>query len=295
MPAGHGPMRMHVLVHGGAGGAPREPHDRQAVLDRAVDDALETDTPQDAVVAAVTVLERSPRFNAGRGGTMQTDGHHRSDAGVMTSDGAVGAVCNVTGVLEPVALAVAVKARTPHVLLGPAGAMALAEHLGIDTDADLGTDRLAERFAAADVPAGFPAELAFVADRFGAHDDERDTVGAVATDGETLAAATSTGGRWLALRGRIGDVPQVGSGFFAAPAGAVSTTGAGEAIARTTLARLVERELAAGRDAQTAVTTAMATFERTTGETAGAIALDPRGGIGTAFNGSRMQTAAGSR
>jgi len=63
--------------------------------------------------------------------------------------------------------------------------------------------------------------------RLGAPD--HDTVGAVATDGETFAAATSTGGRSFALAGRVGDVPQVGSGFFCTEAGGASATGAGEA------------------------------------------------------------------
>lgn len=287
---------MHVLVHGGAGGVPREPIERQAVLDAAVEDGLAAATPQDAVVAAVARLEASPRFNAGRGGTVQTDGVHRSDAGVMTSDGAIGAVCNVTGVLHPAALAAGVKDETPHILLGPAGALPLAEHLGIDTDADLSTDRLTRRFRDAEVPSGFVDELGYVTDRFDAPDPnaERDTVGAVASDGETLAAATSTGGRWLALRGRIGDVPQVGAGFYASQTGAVSTTGNGEAIAQTTLARLVERQLDAGATVDRAVVDAMATFERETDATAGVIAIDADGTIATAFNSNRMQTAAGS-
>lgn len=287
---------MHVLVHGGAGGAPPEPGPRQAVLDDAVTAGLDAATPQGAVIAAVRVLERSPRFNAGRGGTRQTDGVHRSDAGLMTSDGDIGAVCNVTGVLHPVELAAGVKDETPHLLLGPDGAMPLAVHLGLDTDADLSTDRLVQRFNEAGVPEGFAGELGFVTETFDADDEstERDTVGAVATDGETLAAATSTGGRWLALRGRIGDVPQVGSGFYASPAGAVSTTGNGEAIAQTTLSRLVERHLTDGDNPQTAVTRAMATFERETDATAGVIAVDANGRLGTACNSTRMQTAAGT-
>lgn len=287
---------MHLLVHGGAGGQPTSPIARQAVLDEAVADGLATDSPQAAVCAAVNRLERSPRFNAGRGGTVQTDGRFRSDAGLMTSTGDIGAVCNVTGVLHPIDLAAAVKDETPHILLGPDGAMALAEHRGIDTDTDLGTDRMRERYEAAAVPDGFADELAFVVDTFDVDDEatERDTVGAVATDGEVLAAATSTGGRWLALRGRIGDVPQVGCGFFASDVGAVSTTGNGEAIAQTTLARLVERRLAAGDDVESATMAAMATFERETDATAGVIAVDREGAIATAFNSARMQTAAGS-
>lgn len=288
---------MQLLVHGGAGGAPREPLERQAVLDEAVEAGLATGSPQDAVVAAVNRLERSPRFNAGRGGTVQTDGVHRSDAGVMISDGAIGAVCNVTGILHPVDLAVAVKESTPHILLGPEGAMALAEQLEMATDTDLVTERLRERFQAAEVPDDFAGQLDFVTERFDSNDEEteRDTVGAVAIDGTELAAATSTGGRWLALQARIGDVPQVGSGYYCSELAAVSTTGNGEAIAQTTLARLVERQIAAGMDAQEAVHEAMATFERETGATAGVIAIDADGSIGTAYNSSRMQTAAGQR
>lgn len=287
---------MHILVHGGAGGDPTEPIDRQAVLDAAVDDGLATETPLDAVAAAVRRLEDSPRFNAGTGGTMQTDGVHRSDAGVMTSDGAIGAVCNVTGIQNPVDLAVAVQAHTPHILLGPAGALELAAHLGIDTDYDLSTEQLAARFESENVPGDFADQLAFVTERFDAppESDERDTVGAVATDGETLAAATSTGGRWLALMGRIGDVPQVGSGYYASPRGAVSTTGNGEGIAQVTLARLVERHLHQGSGIERAVVDAMATFERETDATAGVIAIDADGAIATAYNSTRMQTAAGS-
>lgn len=287
---------MHVLVHGGAGDVPREPRRRQAVLDEAVEDGLVADSPQAAVVAAVNRLERSPRFNAGRGGTIQTDGQHRSDAGVMTSDGAVGAVCNVSGVLNPVDLAVAVKDRTPHILLGPGGALDLAEQLGIETGVDLSTERLSERFDAAEVPEDFAGQLEFVSSRFDGVDEfaERDTVGAVATDGKRLAAATSTGGRWLALKARIGDVPQVGCGYYCSEVGAISTTGNGEAIAQTTLARLVERHLAGGVDAQEAVHEAMATFERETDATAGVIAIDETGTFATAFNSSRMQTAAGT-
>lgn len=215
----------------------------------------------------------------------------------MTSDGEIGAVCNITGVLNPVELAEAVKHHTPHILLGPVGALSLAEHLGIDTDSELGTDRLAERFDDAEVPDDFAGQLEFVNERFGEdeEDTERDTVGAVATDGNRFAAATSTGGRWLALQGRIGDVPQVGCGYYASEVAAVSTTGAGEAIAQTTLARLVERHIEAGLDAQDAAFEAMATFERETNATAGLIALDEAGTIATAFNSSRMQTAAGSR
>lgn len=289
---------MDVLVHGGAGGAPREPGRRQAVLDDAAATGAAAATPTEAVIEAVRVLEASPRFNAGRGGTIQTDGAIRTDAGVMTSDRAVGAVCNVPGCVHPSTLAAYIKDETPHVLLGPEGAIDIAHELGVEVEADLSTKRLRERFEEAEVPGSFRGQLEFVREAFGDGGDGPhafDTVGAVATDGDTLAACTSTGGRWLALRGRVGDVPQIGCGFYCSPAGAVSTTGAGEDIARVTLARDIERRLERGVDAQTAAIDGIAAFERATDATAGVIVIQADGSIGTAFNSTRMQTAHATR
>jgi beta-aspartyl-peptidase (threonine type) len=119
---------------------------------------------------------------------------------------------------------------------------------------------------------------------------DHDTVGAVARDGERFAAATSTGGRWLALAGRVGDVPQVGSGFYCSPAGGASATGAGEDIARVTLSRRAVRHLEAGLDAQAAADRAIAEFGELTGSSAGVIVCDDAG-TGSAFNTDGMQTA----
>ncbi|MFB6268894.1 MAG: isoaspartyl peptidase/L-asparaginase, partial [Halobacterium sp.] len=112
-----------------------------------------------------------------------------------------------------------------------------------------------------------------------------------AFDGDDFAAATSTGGRWLALAGRVGDVPQIGSGFYAAPAGAASATGAGEDIAKTTLTRRAVRHLESGLDAQAAADRAIDEFGELTGSSAGVIVLDSDGNAGEAFNSEQMQTA----
>jgi beta-aspartyl-peptidase (threonine type) len=117
-----------------------------------------------------------------------------------------------------------------------------------------------------------------------------DTVGAVATDGETVAAVTSTGGRWCALAGRVGDVPQVGAGFYAANGVAASATGAGEAIARFGLARrAVER--VGDLPPQLAADRAIDAFERATDEQAGLILLDTAEQTGSAYNSAEMLTA----
>jgi beta-aspartyl-peptidase (threonine type) len=119
---------------------------------------------------------------------------------------------------------------------------------------------------------------------------DHDTVGAVATDGETFAAATSTGGRSFALAGRVGDVPQVGSGFFCTGAGGASATGAGEDIARVTLSRRAVGYLDEGVEAQEAADRAIDEFEAITGSGAGVIVLG-EDGAGSAFNTGGMQTS----
>ena len=308
---------MQVIVHGGAGGKPDEPERRQGVLDEAASTGAAASSVLDAVESAVSVLESSPRFNAGVGGAVQSDGIIRTDAGVMTDDREVGAACSMPGVEHAVSVARVVMEETPHVLVSGSNAVALAEAFGVETDVDLWSERTRERWDELEAPEGNPSEhLAWIDDRFGRTDPggraeggsegdrgttdrdavgvgdehDHDTVGAVAFDGERLAAATSTGGRWLALAGRVGDVPQVGSGFYCGPAGGVSATGAGEDIARVTLSRRVVGHLERGLDAGMATELAIEEFGEITGSSAGVIAIDAEGVVGSAYNSDAMQT-----
>jgi beta-aspartyl-peptidase (threonine type) len=298
---------MKVIVHGGAGGPSDEPADRQTVLDSAVETGAGTDDVTDAVVEAVRVLESDPRFNAGVGSAIQSDGVARTDAGLMTDDRAAGAACAMPGVEHAVDVARAVKEGTPHVLVAGVHAVDLAEAVGVETDVDLRTEETRERWAEEDPPESFDTDehLAFVNDRFGRddgddeggdaeHRPDHDTVGAVARDGDRVAAATSTGGRWCSLAGRVGDVPQVGSGFYATRAGGASATGAGEDIARVTLARRAVDHLEAGRTAAAAAKLAIEEFEDLTGSTAGVIVLRNDGDHASAYNSDAMQTAVDS-
>lgn len=302
---------MHVIVHGGAGGTPDDPEPRQAVLDEAASSGAGADSPTDAVEAAVRVLEGSERFNAGVGACAQSDGILRTDAGLMTDDREAGAVCSMPGVEAAISVARSVLEDTPHVLLSGVHAVDFADAQGIDVDVDLWTDTTRERFEEADVPEGdIGDQLAWVQETFGgavadpsdddAGDDDtaadgghrdHDTVGAVATDGDRIAAATSTGGRWLALSGRVGDVPQIGSGFYANPAAGASATGAGEDIARVTLSRRAVRHVESGAGAQKAAQQAIDEFGELTGSSAGIIVADADGNLGSAYNSEGMQTA----
>lgn len=278
---------MNVIAHGGAGGSPDEPEQRQTVLREAVDAASAAATPTAAVCHVVRRLESAPGFNAGVGSAVQSDGRIRTDASFMTDDGTAGAACAMPDVEHAVDVARAVATETPHVLLAGEQAVTFADHVGVETDCDLWTERTRERWADADPPDGDTGEqLAWLRDRFGGHD----TVGAVATDGEELAAATSTGGRWFALAGRVGDVPQLGAGVYADGTGGASATGEGEAIARFGLAREAVDRLDRFSPRQ-AAERALSAFEDATGGNAGVIVLDDDGHRGAAFNTASMQTA----
>jgi len=283
---------MHVIVHGGAGGPPSAPPDRQRVLDEAAARGSAAASPVDAAVTAIRRLESSPQFNAGIGGAVQSDGQIRTDAGLMTGSGSAGAACAMPGVEHAVDVARVVMSSTPHVMLAGDRAVDLAASVGIDTRVDLWTGESGERWAEIDPPTGSRADhLPWVYGRFGGG---HDTVGAVAADGERVAAATSTGGRWFALAGRVGDVPQIGAGFYASSAGGASATGHGEEIARTTLSREAVRYLEDGVDPEAAAERALSDFESATDGTAGLILATPGGEHATAYNSEAMQTAVDS-
>jgi len=282
---------MRIIVHGGAGGSPDEPEPRQAVLDDAAEAGAAESNPVDAVEAAVSVLEASDRFNAGYGGAVQSDGTVRTDAGLMTSDRETGAVASMDGVRDAVSAARVVMEETPHIFVSGEHAVDLAAEFGVETDVDLLTPEKREEYEAENPPSAGPkAHLEWLEERFGGHD----TVGAVAFEDGEFAAATSTGGRSWALSGRVGDVPQVGSGFYCTPAGGASATGAGEDIAKVTLSQRAVQKLAQGADAQTAADDAMSEFDDITGSRAGVIVCD-EDGTGAAFNSEDMQTATATR
>ena len=102
-----------------------------------------------------------------------------------------------------------------------------------------------------------------------------DTVGAVAIDKKGgLAAATSTGGIWLKISGRIGDTPIPGAGFYADRNIACSATGIGETIMTISLCRSIGLHYRYLRDIARAVEESFKELEDLFGvNTAGVIIL----------------------
>ncbi len=297
-----------VVAHGGAGNVPEVKDGCERACAAALEALARGASALDAAVAGCVVLEDDPRMNAGTGAVLRLDGKAQLDASVMDAAG-FGAVAVVEGWKNPVKLARAVY-DSPHMLIAGPGGDELAARLGLEpalpiSDAQRarhaarmknldneprwrtlygGVDPRIWRDVAAgdggpgDVEPGDPMRGAAARPPRGACD----TVGVAVRDaGGAFALASSTGGIWCAIRGRVGDTPIPGAGLYVGPAGAVAATGVGEAIWQDMVSLRVHDAMAGGLSAQAAVDQALASFRaRHAGVDVGVVAVDARGGGG---------------
>ncbi len=267
-------VRAAAVAHGGVG----SPVDRSDGCRKAVDAALSVleagADPIDAAVAGVTILEDDPRFNAGTGAIVRLDGTIQMDASVMDSTGRFGAVAGIENVKNPVKIARAVL-DTPHLMLIGDGATRFARVLGMPhydpstPERRASTERIKERLRRSDptLPQAWTRfdwrsrwNYAKTIKEAGLDpaDAGTDTVGvAVRTADGRFAAALSTGGTAITLRGRVGDVPIYGAGLYAGPHGASAATGSGERIIEASLGRTIDGWLSAGAAPADAATRAV--------------------------------------
>jgi beta-aspartyl-peptidase (threonine type) len=293
--------RKSLLVHGGCGRKPKVvPEGRDEALSQAVAEGLKGRTAVDMVERAVRFLEDSRFFNAGTGSVLTIDGRVEMDAAVMTGDLQAGAVGGIEGVQHPVSVARAVMEQTDHHFLVGEGATKFARLAGFPAY-DPRTPERRKRWK--ELVAGLRAGDRMPENRYWKRSrswierylsaDERghrSTVGAVARDSKgRLAVATSTGGIWLKLPGRVGDSPILGGGTYACEHGAVSATGHGEGILRLGLAK-VACDLMATLPCPAALNCAVA-FARREGVEAGLIGVDAKGRTAAAFAAEWMPTA----
>ena len=292
-----------IVIHGGAGTIERsqmsseqQPH-YEATLAEAVNKGYELlaagGSSLDAVTLAVTVLENSPLFNAGKGAVYTWDETHELDAAIMTGhDRNAGAVASVTTVKNPILLARAVMEKSDHVMLSGKGAeqFALAQKLEQVDNRYFNTEfryEALKRAKQAQQP--LPHQAAIVDDP----NWKMGTVGAVAIDDKgNLAAATSTGGMTAKRWGRVGDVPVLGAGNFADNTScAVSGTGHGEYFIRYNVASdICARVKYQGKNAALAAKEVIAELLQA-GGTGGVIVVDAQGELSWAFNTPGMYRA----
>lgn len=273
--------RWSVAIHGGAG--PIAGRDYSEVENHLSELAGQCRTrltiggsALDVVEFAVAELEASGLYVAGRGSAPNTAGYVELDASIMNgSTREAGGVAGLCGHQSPVGVARGVMEKTPHVLLaGPGAANFAASH----------------NFAAIDDPdTWFRLPVGVYAEEIS--DLQHGTVGAVALDQSgALAAATSTGGTFGKLEGRVGDTPLIGPGTWADDSIAISCTGIGEHIIRAGGALAMACAVRAGASLDEAARGVLDEIERLGGD-AGIIAVSRTGEICMAYNSDGMKRA----
>lgn len=217
---------MRVLAHGGVG----SPRDMDENVKEAVEKGIDgNENALDIVIGVVKELENDPVFNAGTGSRIRIDGSIQMDAAVMFK-GDIGAVSAIERVKNPVGIAKEIY-DSPFVMLTGNDSTIFARDLGY-SEHDPSTEKRREEYEKMKKKledSGGSDRLKMIRD-FYDKVDGGDTVGCVAEVEGKYAAAVSTGGTSYCIRGRVGDSPLVGCGFYAGENGAVVTTGKGEEI-----------------------------------------------------------------
>ena len=268
-----------LVIHGGAGSCLQSKGGIEAVR-KSLYDVLEAVYPLlkdgasavDAVVHGCRLLEDDPRFNAGTGSVVQSDGQIRMSASLM--DGLAqrfsGAI-NVARVQNPIELAKFLQSSDDRVL-SDYGAAELLRELQLPIYDPMTDLRLHEWMQ--ERQGNFNKAMATVV----AEPAGVGTIGVVALDAQgRLAAATSTGGKGFERIGRVSD-SAMPAGNYATVNAAVSCTGIGEHIMDECLAARIVIRVTDGLSLKAA-------FERSFAEADdrqrdfGAIGIDASGAI----------------
>jgi L-asparaginase len=243
-------VKPKLIIHGGAGsslkgkgGAEVVRHSLYKVLEEVYALLLEGATATQAVVRGCELLENDPRFNAGTGSVLQSDGQIRMSASLM--DGALqrfSGVINVSRLKNPIYLAETLQTSADRVL-SDYGAAELLRELETPLYDPLTEIRLQEWIL--ERQGNFAREMAgVVAEKELVEPVEagRGTIGVVVLDEQGhLAVGTSTGGKGFERIGRVSD-SAMPAGNYASSSAAISCTGIGEDIIDECLAaRIVIR------------------------------------------------------
>jgi len=235
-----------LIIHGGAGsslqgkgGADAVRQDLYPILDTLYDRLRDGASATETVVLGCQLLEDNPRFNAGTGAVLQSDGQIRLSASLMDgSNQRFSGVINASKVKNPIQLAEFLQTGDDRVL-SDYGSAELARELGLPVYNPLTDLRLNEWLE--DRKANFQRRMAGVVAEPDA-EAGRGTIGVVVLDqAGRVAAGTSTGGKGFERIGRVSD-SAMPAGNYASPLAGVSCTGIGEDIIEECLAaRIVIR------------------------------------------------------
>jgi L-asparaginase len=264
-----------VIIHGGAGSSLHGNPVVEAVYSLLLSGAAASE----AVLLGCQMLEDDPRFNAGTGSVLQSDGQIRMSASFMDgTSGRFSGVINISRVKNPIEL-VHFLQSSPDRVLSDYGAAELARELQVPLFNALTDLRLKEWMQERQdnfksTMAGVVAEPELVE----SSNAGRGTIGVVVLDSfGGLAVGTSTGGKGFERIGRVSD-SAMPAGNYATSHAAVSCTGIGEDIIDECLAAKIVVRVTDGmflKDAMQRSFTEASKNQRDLG----AIALDASGAI----------------
>ncbi|MEQ9356051.1 isoaspartyl peptidase/L-asparaginase [Coleofasciculus sp. F4-SAH-05] len=278
-------MQPKLIIHGGAGSALKTKDATQAVRDslyKILDDvyALLSSgaNAREAVIRGCQLLEDEPRYNAGTGSVLQSDGQIRMSASLM--DGKpqrFSGVINVSRIKNPIHLAKILQ-DCPDRILSDLGAAELVREVNAPIYNPLTEKRLQEWLQ--DRQDNFERTMADVVSEPEVLSSEagRGTIGVVALDSQGgLAAGTSTGGKGFERIGRVSDSAMPAGNYANLNAG-VSCTGIGEDIIDECFAARVVVRVTDGLSLADAMERSIKEAKENRRDL-GAIAIDARGAI----------------
>lgn len=242
----------------------------------------------DAIETAIRKVEDFPYYKSvGYGGLPNEEMEVEMDAAYMDGNTLdIGAVAAIRDFANPVSIARRLSHEKVNSLLVAEGAEKFAHKEGFERKNML-TDRARAHYRNRMKEMAAQAALKELKPYSG-----HDTVGMACLDTEgKMTAATSTSGLFMKKKGRVGDSPISGSGFYAdSKKGAASATGLGEDLMKGCISYEIVRLMGEGMHPQEACETAVERLDRELKERRGEagdlslIAMNPRGEWGAATN-----------
>lgn len=241
----------------------------------------------DAIEAAVRQVEDFPYYKSvGYGGLPNEEMEVEMDAAYMDGDTLdIGAVAAMRDFANPVSIARRLSKEKVNSMLVAEGAEKFAHKEGFERKNML-TDRAKAHYRKRTKE--MAAQAAKELKPYSGHD----TVGMVCLDGTgKMTAATSTSGLFMKKKGRVGDSPLSGSGFYAdSKIGGASATGLGEDLMKGCISYEIVRLMGEGIHPQEACDTAVHRLDKELRERRGEvgdislIAMNHKGEWGAATN-----------
>jgi L-asparaginase len=274
-----------LIIHGGAGsslkgkgGLVAVRQSLHGIVEEVYQMLLNGAMATEAVIKGCQLLEDEPRFNAGTGSVLQSDGQIRMSASLMdgTSQRFSG-VINVSRVQNPINLAEYLQQQEDRVL-SDYGSAELLRELNIPIYDPLTDLRLHEWID--ERKDNFSRKMAGVVseDEMLSNEARRGTIGVVALDSQgRISAGTSTGGKGLEKIGRVSD-SAMPAGNYATKNAGVSCTGIGEDIIDECLAAKIVIRVGDGFSLREAIAKSMQEAYNNKRDL-GAISLDANGTI----------------